>query len=242
MSRSIVDKPLSRKEERQLIEAGRRVLLNGGFPNPERVGCPGSEILRAIAFRKMDLREVEDWIDHLGCCSPCFVEYDALRNQAVRRRRIQLVGLCVVVLITVGIAAWLWQGTIGSHRRKDENITRRTQPAPPPVYEQALLDLRGKSVTRGEVPPPDERPLVLPRHRLALTVYLPFGSEEGEYDLQVSGKSKSPVLTTEGFAEIRNGVTRLQVRLDLTTVPSGTYSLEIREHGYYWNSYPVLVR
>ncbi len=241
MSRSIVDKPLSRKEEQQLIEAGRGVLLNGGFPNPERVGCPGSEILRAIAFRKMDLREVEDWIDHLGCCSPCFVEYDALRNQAVRRRRIQLVGLYAVVLITVGIAAWLWQDTIGFHRRKDENITRRTQPAPP-VYEEAVLDLRGKSVTRGEVPPPDERPLVLPGHRLALTVYLPFGSEEGKYDLQISKKSEKPILATEGFAQIRNGVTRLQVRLDLTTVSSGTYLLEIRQQGHYWNSYPVLVK
>lgn len=242
MAQSRANNLLSKREEERLIEAGRRVLLNGGYPNPDRVGCPGSEVLRALAERKMDLRDAEVPVVHVGMCSPCFVEYDALRHKAVWRRRMQVVGLCAIGLIAIAISAWLWRGTAGSHRRKEHNITHRTQPAPTPVYEQALLDLRSKSATRGEAPPSDQRPLVLQRNRLALTVYLPFGSEEGKYDLQISKKSGNPLLATEGFSQIQNGVTKLQVRLDLTTIASGAYSLEIRQHGHYWNSYPVLVK
>ncbi len=46
------------KEEKRVLD-----LLTQGlsreFPNPQRVGCPGSAVLRGIAFRKLRLAEVE---------------------------------------------------------------------------------------------------------------------------------------------------------------------------------------
>jgi len=64
-----------------LIKAYQRVVLGGGFPNRERAGCPGNEILRAMAFRKLGVDQVNDWIEHLGTCSPCFREYTEFRRQ-----------------------------------------------------------------------------------------------------------------------------------------------------------------
>lgn len=62
-----------------------RVLLNGGFPNPERAGCPHKTVLKAIAFRELSPENVMDWIEHIGLCSPCYVEYDALRRQVLNQ-------------------------------------------------------------------------------------------------------------------------------------------------------------
>ena len=74
------DQAPARREEMRLIKAYQRVVLGGGFPNPERAGCPGNEILRAMAFRKLGVDQVNDWIEHLGTCSPCFREYTELRR------------------------------------------------------------------------------------------------------------------------------------------------------------------
>jgi hypothetical protein len=55
--------------------------LSREFPNPQRVGCPSSKVLRDIAFRKLRLAEVHEWLDHLGTCSPCYREFTKLRER-----------------------------------------------------------------------------------------------------------------------------------------------------------------
>ena len=69
------DRALMRREEAKFLEAAQRVLQQGGFPNPERTGCPDESTLKAIAFREVSPDQVMDWIDHLGFCSPCYKEY-----------------------------------------------------------------------------------------------------------------------------------------------------------------------
>ena len=44
---------LMRKEEENFLRAAQRVLLQGGFPNPERTGCPSRALLKAIAYREV---------------------------------------------------------------------------------------------------------------------------------------------------------------------------------------------
>jgi hypothetical protein len=82
---------LDEREELDQEEAHILDLLARGlsrdFPNPERVGCPGSAVLRSIAFRKLRLAEVQQWLDHLSSCSPCYREFTALRQQAVQAAR-----------------------------------------------------------------------------------------------------------------------------------------------------------
>ena len=76
---------LSDRDEFEKEEKGLLDLLGRGlsreFPNPQRVGCPDSEVLRGIAFRKLRLADAEPCLEHLSSCSPCF------RNSATSARR-----------------------------------------------------------------------------------------------------------------------------------------------------------
>jgi len=71
----------SKEDERKLLEAGRH-FFSTAFPNPDRQGCPGQDILKAIAFRKLERQKAKEWDDHLSHCSPCFNEYMAFREEA----------------------------------------------------------------------------------------------------------------------------------------------------------------
>ena len=109
------DRLLTRSEEARLLEAGRRALLQGEFPNPDRSGCPDKEILRAIAARKLSLEQVVEWVDHVGFCSPCYVEYDALRRQVVNRRWMRFGAIAAGIAIVVALGIWAWFGGWRQH-------------------------------------------------------------------------------------------------------------------------------
>ena len=97
-------KPLSKRDEERLIAAGRRY-YSTAFPNPERVGCPGTEILEALSLRKLDRATAEKWDSHISQCSPCFNEYVALREG--RRKRERLRGLAVAAAVALVLLAGL---------------------------------------------------------------------------------------------------------------------------------------
>src|SRR5580765_2192286 len=95
-------KQFTPREERRLLEVAADY-VRSGFPNPERLGCPGSEALKSIAGRHLNFPEAEDIVDHIATCSPCFLEYNAMR----RRSRRHLVGgtalCCLVGLLLTGL-------------------------------------------------------------------------------------------------------------------------------------------
>jgi hypothetical protein len=61
--------------------------LSREFSIPQRVGRPDSTVLRGIAFRKLRLTEIQQWLDHLSSCSPCYQEFNELCKRAVSQRR-----------------------------------------------------------------------------------------------------------------------------------------------------------
>ncbi len=62
-----------------------------------------------------------------------------------------------------------------------------------------------------------------------LLIYLPFGSEPGTYkiELLLDGNNSTKVAAFSGIAEIRDGLTVLQVSPDLSGYGSGTYVLSV---------------
>jgi len=138
--------------------------LSCDFPNAQRIGCPGSPILRGIALRKLRLSEVSRWLDHLSSCSPCFQEFTEMHKEVVTQRRLTRVWLAVAVALIFAGGGWLWMRTKHSARPPDT----------------AVLDLRGMSVTRGESPAQaNQRPLEIHRSSKHLIMELPIGSEIG---------------------------------------------------------------
>jgi len=234
------DRALTRREEARLLKAGQRVLLQGGFPNPERSGCPDKETLRAIAARKLSLEHVVEWVDHLGFCSPCYVEYDALRRQAASRRWMQFGAIAAGIAIVVALGIWAWFGGWRQQRvdRRGE-IARREEPG---SYQPFLLDLRNRAVLRGGESIRDESPLELPRGRLSLSIYLPIGSESGKYEFEIAQEPDKPLVRAENVAGLHDGIAAFNIKLNLEPLGPGRYLARIRRTGWSWRYYHVVLR
>ena len=226
-------------ESRQILSDGeefdkneQRILdvltqgLSREFPNPGRVGCPGSAVLRGIAFRKLRLAEVDPWLDHLSSCSPCYQEFTELREKAASQRRRTQVWFAVAAVLVFTVAGWLW---VRAHQQ--------VQPT-----ETAVLDLRGLSVARGENPTQaEQRPLELHQSAKHLILDLPIGSKEGAYDVALLSETGARVLVTGGTAQLQDHFVRLQADVDVGGILPGQYFLALRQPGLVWTRYPVRV-
>lgn len=222
-------KELSVVQEEKLLKSAKELFLNQ-FPNPERKGCADSETIKAMAFGKLRGEKVSSWWSHFATCSPCTREFAAFQQQARASRNTRtVVGIAASVLLTLGIVAWLaMQGRI-------------VGPEPLPPYESSTLDLRNMSLVRGGSTS-SGGPIELPRRRLALSIFLPTGTEPADFEVQLSQQPENPILSASGLATLRDQITVLEVRLDLTAMTPGSYLLAIREKDWDWNYYRLIVR
>ena len=219
------DKVYSEKDEKRALNALGRGLLKE-FPNPERIGCPDSEVLRGIAFHKVPLAEAEPWLDHLTSCSPCYRDFSQFRAAYELRRKRTLLAVAPSILIVASIAGWAL-----AHRHEG-----------PQYAQSAVLDLRNRSVSRGTEPNPGEPPLELSREVTHLNIYLPLGSPEGPYEVRIVGLSGEPLASTNGIAKVSNYIPMLPVTVNLTSSRPGGCILQVRKSGLEWSSYPLVLR
>lgn len=235
---------LSREQEAQFIAAAARV-FRSGFPNPRRSGCPSPEVLRAVTRRKHGAEESEIVFEHLTCCSPCFANYEGLLRKEKLSRNLKLLALCASLLITVGVALWLYgQPGQGGPRQPEPKVVQQPpapQPAPPIQYEVAVVDLRNRAPVRGEQQPTPSETVVasLEARPLELSVFLPIGSEESSYELQILRPGEAPVFTGTATAVLEGRNVVLRVRADFTGLPSGRYLLGIRKETFQWAYFPI---
>ena len=218
-------KGYSERDEKRIFDALGRGLLKE-FPNPDRAGCPGSDVLRRIASHAMPLAEAEKWLDHLTSCSPCYSDFSELQAGYRHRRMQTVLAIAASILIVVGVAGWAL-------------FFKQKGPA---VVQSAVLDLRNRSVPRGGEANPGEQPLEVSRGVKRLNVYLPLGSAEGPYELRIALTTGSAIFTTNGVASLKDGVTSMEAALDLSSASSGRYVLQIRRPNSEWNSYPLSLR
>ena len=213
------------KDEQRILDVLERG-LSREFPNPDRIGCPGSAVLRGIAFHKLRLAEVHQWMDHLSTCSPCYQEFTQLRKQAVTQWRRPQVWLTAAAVVVLTVTVWLW--------------VRTNYAVPGP--ETAVLDLRSISVTRGESSPQTNFPtLEVQRSAKHLVLDLPIGSAEGSYDLALESESGTPLLTATGTAQLHDGVVVLRADVQFRDVSPGVYVLGLRQPGLEWVRYRVRI-
>jgi hypothetical protein len=64
--------------ETELIDVFER-MVHQGFPNPERVDCPGSEHLRLLVEPSSHC-QLFPLLDHVRRCAPCFDELKQMRK------------------------------------------------------------------------------------------------------------------------------------------------------------------
>ena len=66
--------------EKELLDAFDRV-VHEDSPNPQRIACPGSEVLLKLARQPADT-QLAHLLAHVRQCAPCFDELKELRRKA----------------------------------------------------------------------------------------------------------------------------------------------------------------
>ena len=205
-------------------------MLNRGllkeYPNPDRVGCPGLDVLRRIASRDMQLSEADKWLDHLGSCSPCYRDFLQFQSAHRARRRQALLAIAASILVVASLAGW---AVLRQHKQSL-------------VAQTSVLDLRNRSLSRGGESNPAEPPLEVNRGVTHLTVYLPLGSADGPYEMRIATTAGGTVLTTSIVASLKDGITSLEAAVELSRASPGQYVFQVRRPDSEWSSYPLILR
>jgi hypothetical protein len=195
------------------------------YPNPERRGCPGHDVVRSVAART-ELQPDEPW-EHITHCSPCYEEFIAYKEQfrqerkrAVRLRRRTVIGLAAAV-VTIPVVL--------IRRPKDGEII-------------AEWDLEryapSRSIGEDQNRPPFRAPLKSGRIRARL----PLGTDEGAYQIEIRRTEEGPALkTATGNAQLVDGHTILPFDIDLSDLPAGSYFAAIGGHGHSWRVQPLIL-
>jgi hypothetical protein len=226
-------KQFTRREEQRLLELATEY-VRSGFPNPDRLGCPGTDALRLIARRDMKFAEAEDIVDHIATCSPCFLEYSTIRRRSQRRF---VGGTALCCLAGLLLTALLW------HFATPMRPQNKTVAQQPPAALRAVLDFRGRTVERSDRKQSPEVPFAphLTRARVDLNIKLPLGVDDGLYSLQFRNQFGQSVLNTTGTAAWDGAAETLTAVVDLRNLAPGEYVLAIRSGTSVWREYPVIL-
>jgi hypothetical protein len=213
----------------RIAAAVQQTILNN-FPNPNRVGCPGDARVREVAARTA-IVEDDDW-QHITHCSECYRDFLAAKEQ-IRRpgRRARTLGL------VGGTALLIVAAVIGGYRYLAEQ--RPGDGTAVISYYAATLNLRDVSEVRGVDKPAQREIPTLPRRALELNVVLPFASEAGVYQFEITNGSGSVVARGSADAAIRDGNTVFTSRVDLSREIGGTYKFAWRREPFDWTSTSV---
>jgi hypothetical protein len=207
-------------------------LLLTAYPNPERKGCPGRDVLANLAGKERDADD-PNWY-HVWHCSPCYAEFKQLRDarwewekvQKHRRSRATWIAVAAAALVLIVSGAALW-------------IQRNRQPSPVEVA-QVTLDLSDLDAKRDVGQDHAIRLHPVPRKVDDVRIILPRFSDEGKYTVAVLKSKNTDVALAVGKAPSvkSGGQLILSVKLDLSQAAPGTYLLETRLDGgdqiYYY--------
>jgi hypothetical protein len=236
--------------QREIRESIRR-----NHPNPKRIGCPGTSTLRSMA--EANAPPSDPGYRHVMECSPCYEELmdltavtEAVRAETKSRRRRRVLGFSVAGgVLAFGIVAY-----IVSQRALDQPRTpppvaagKDQSQSPPgralsPSLAVAMLNLDSETTVRGSGQERRATELQrLPRKKLDLTINLPRGLEEGNYELELVSDGSPAALTMKGVAKIEEGLTVLRLQPDLSPLAPGQYHLRLRRSGSAWRESEVLL-
>lgn len=203
------------------------------FPNPQRHGCPERGILEDMARRKLPLQDAEKWMDHLGQCSPCFQDFEAIKAQRARYGRRWAWATATAAGVALCAALVLAVSYRNTFPRPHVPATDSTQPSVDQP-QLATLNLEHPYSTRGIEP--GSGSLHLPRAPLALSIYLSEDSVLGNYNVEllVNPADRQYLVAAQGQAKRVDRRTVLRLQIDLSHLNPGTYVIAFRPAGGNW--------
>jgi hypothetical protein len=203
-----------------------------GYPNPNRDGCPPGSLLTEIADRKLPIEDIAPWIGHLTACSPCFREYSAL-VEARKRRAYRYLGVAAGIIVAITSISWF-------------SFYHRQSSGTPQNVEIATIDLQHVSLTRGGDESTGAGPkesIELRRGVSRLTIRLPRGSRDGQYEVGILATSGVEVATAPASTTIAEDQSvTLITQLTLAKLAPGPYLLAWRRSGLSWSYQQIQIK
>jgi hypothetical protein len=208
-------------------------------PNPDRVGCPDEQTIRALAEDR--LPPGNPALLHLASCSECFAEYRGFRGDwevaRSKRRRVLSWALAASLILACSGGGWEY---LHLHSAKEAKVQMAsTEPV------DATVDLFTAGTVRGEADTTNALSEVsLPAAVVKLSVTLPRFSQSGRYEVLVSRNKSGSDVVAEGTGEAVEtaGKVTVAVTLDLRAAKTGSYFLATvrgSDNGMYY--YPVQI-
>jgi hypothetical protein len=200
-------------------------IFAGANPNPERIGCPGGDVLRAAASKALPMQDPV--YDHLTECSECYREFRQIQGQQRSKKRwvYGASAIAAALILAVGVVAIR---NVGRDRWSN-------------AATAILLDYRLESPTRSESGERPRKVNQLPRTIVHATILAPTGSEAGSYELRLVNPSGVVVLNRAALGALENSAMRIKATFDLRSLQRGRYSLQMRHAGEDWDAHPITI-
>jgi hypothetical protein len=235
MAKEMATPKFERRNEKDLLRSATDALPSD-FPNPGRVGCPEGSALEAIAGRRLSFPDIDDIVDHIATCSPCFIAYNGYRKKYCSRNN-RSRSIAGVALLAALLATWYFAHPfLAPSKRTPPQLSEVSPPT-------AILDFHDRTSERSDQAPAP-RPIETPHLRrslLNLQIRLPLGTEDGEYALQFRNSVGGITVQATGTVKWDGATETLSARVDLRTIAPGQYTLAVRKGISRWRQYSVFV-
>ena len=222
-----------------------------GYPNPERAGCPGSDVLCDVARTAAPF--MHPAYEHIKTCSPCLREMlhlqgNAIRDQRARVSKIRMRGI-LVGCVSLGVAIvvlnlFLMRRDGGKPKEHIAGAVTGSQEAPLPAALPVIaFDFRSAGPNRGADDASRQSVQHASRKVATLKITLPFGSDDGTYSVEIRHPQKGLVLrSASGTAKLLDGETMLTIpQIDLSDLPPGQYDFMFRHADAFWRKAKISV-
>jgi hypothetical protein len=193
--------------------------------NLTRSGCLPSEILKSVVYEPETLNLQDPKYQHIMECAECLREVigfrearqaqSSLRPQILSKSRRTFSVLSLIATAAACIVVGIALGTHGKHVAVTSEREVRSE----------VLDLSRSATARGV---DGGQPALLMKDVGLLIVELPPLSPAGTYQVTLQRDDGEPVVSGQGTAATKDGKIELRVRLNLMTLPAGTYRLGLK--------------
>jgi len=211
-------------------------------------------------------------LDHLMQCSPCFRDHRKYKRQYKIYRwlqdfrtrmsfspRAKVAWVAGAILLALSLSlVWIYRKEGRANKGKDsgsenaaEQVTRNiSDPTKTlrstPIEEHETVTLSLESDLRGGAPAEMTRrstPRVLPRGRVSLVVQLPKGARSGQYLIRLVSHDRVVVQAKGDAITDHSDLTRLELpNFDTSGIPAGKYQLGLKRDQSDWVEFEVTVK
>jgi hypothetical protein len=195
-----------------------------GHPNPGRIDCPGEEVLKGLASKKLPIGHPAR--KHIVRCSPCWQEFRSFQAELRHARYLKVLSSVAAALLLAIASLWIYRHSRPEQKQSVINVAQKFPPGrtPPGILNfQTIATARGG----GTNPPSQTKDQIISRSVRELAIVLPTGREAGTYVLDIlSDSGERKLASYVGHASIDNeGVTTLRTPVDFKSFSPGTYTL-----------------